>query len=114
VRHVACVGEMRIPYRILVIRPEWKRSLRKLLYRWESNVKKIYILKLFVSVMVLWGLGRPCFVIRSLKPEACRENNDSCKKRHGIQVYSVKVTEMFFVYYNMEYISNNEYVMLLK
>jgi hypothetical protein len=63
VRHVACIGEMRISYRILVIRPEWKRPLGKLLHRWESNVKNIYI-KVVISVMFLGGLDRPYFVIR--------------------------------------------------
>jgi hypothetical protein len=37
--HVACVGEMRNAYRILVGKPQRKRPLRKPRRRWENNIK---------------------------------------------------------------------------
>jgi hypothetical protein len=38
-RHVACVGEKRGAYRILVGRPEGRRPLGRLRRRWEDNIK---------------------------------------------------------------------------
>jgi hypothetical protein len=37
--HVACVGERRVVYRILVGKPERKRLLRRPRRRWEDNIK---------------------------------------------------------------------------
>jgi hypothetical protein len=37
--HVARVGEGRGVYRVLVGRPERKRPLGRLRYRWEDNIK---------------------------------------------------------------------------
>jgi hypothetical protein len=39
VGHVACMGEERGVYRVLVGRPEGKRPLAKPRHRWEDNVK---------------------------------------------------------------------------
>jgi hypothetical protein len=39
VRHVACMGEGRGVYRVLVGRPEGKRSLGRPRRRWEDNIK---------------------------------------------------------------------------
>jgi hypothetical protein len=36
--HVACIGEMRNAYKILVGRPEGKRLLGRLRSRWEDNI----------------------------------------------------------------------------
>jgi hypothetical protein len=38
-RHVARVGEKRNAYRVLVGKPEGKRSLRRPRRRWENNIK---------------------------------------------------------------------------
>jgi hypothetical protein len=37
--HVACVGEKRIAYRILVGNPDEKRPLGRPKHRWEDNIK---------------------------------------------------------------------------
>jgi hypothetical protein len=37
--HVACVGEMRNTYKILVGNPEGKRPLRRPRHRWDDNFK---------------------------------------------------------------------------
>jgi hypothetical protein len=37
--HVACIGEERKVYRVLVGKPERKRSLGRLKRRWEDRVK---------------------------------------------------------------------------
>jgi hypothetical protein len=37
--HVACMGEQRAVYRVLVGRPEGKRPLRRARHRWENNIK---------------------------------------------------------------------------
>jgi hypothetical protein len=39
VRHVACMGDRRRAYRILVGRPEGRRSLGRPRCRWEDNIK---------------------------------------------------------------------------
>jgi hypothetical protein len=39
VAHVACMGEGRGVYRVLVRRPEGKRSLGRPRHRWEDNIK---------------------------------------------------------------------------
>ena len=38
--HVAHMGEMRRPYRILVGRPEGRRALGRPRYIWEDNIKR--------------------------------------------------------------------------
>jgi hypothetical protein len=40
VGHVARMGERRGVYRILVVKPEGKRSLRRRRRRWEDNIKR--------------------------------------------------------------------------
>jgi hypothetical protein len=42
--HLTCLREMRNVCKILVRRPEGKRSFERPKYRWENNIKK-YILK---------------------------------------------------------------------
>jgi hypothetical protein len=37
--HVACVGERRGAYRVLVGKPEGNRSLGRPKYRWEDNIE---------------------------------------------------------------------------
>jgi len=37
--HVACLGETRDVYRVLVGKPEGKRSLVRPRHRWEDNIK---------------------------------------------------------------------------
>jgi hypothetical protein len=37
--HVACMGEGRIAYRVLIERPEGKRPLGRSRHRWEDNIK---------------------------------------------------------------------------
>jgi len=37
--HVACLGEMRGVYRVLVGKPEGKRQLGRPRLRWEDNIK---------------------------------------------------------------------------
>jgi len=37
--HVACMGERRGVYRILMGKPERKRPIWKLRHRWEDNIK---------------------------------------------------------------------------
>jgi hypothetical protein len=37
--HVARIGERKGVYRILVVRPEWKRSLERHRRKWEDNIK---------------------------------------------------------------------------
>jgi len=37
--HVACMGERRGTYRVLVEKPEGKRPLRRPRRRWEDNIK---------------------------------------------------------------------------
>jgi hypothetical protein len=39
VRHVACMGEGRGVYRVLVGRPEGKRQLGRPRHKWEDNIK---------------------------------------------------------------------------
>jgi hypothetical protein len=39
VRHIACMGEMRNAYNILVGKPEGKRPLGRPRHRWEGNVR---------------------------------------------------------------------------
>jgi hypothetical protein len=39
VGHVACMGEGRDVYRVLVGRPKGKRPLERPRYRWEDNIK---------------------------------------------------------------------------
>jgi hypothetical protein len=46
-RNVACLGERRNAYRILVEKLEGKRSLGRLRSRWEDNIK-----------VCLWEVGR--------------------------------------------------------
>jgi hypothetical protein len=38
--HMACIGEGRGVYRVLVWRPEGKRPLRRWKHRWEDNIKE--------------------------------------------------------------------------
>ena len=40
--HLACIGEKRASYRILVGKPERKRPLGRPRHRWEDNIK-IYL-----------------------------------------------------------------------
>jgi hypothetical protein len=37
--NVACMGEMRNAYKILVGKPEGKRPLRRTRHRWENNIR---------------------------------------------------------------------------
>jgi len=37
--HVACMGEMRNAYNILVEKPEGKTTLRRPRHRWEGNIR---------------------------------------------------------------------------
>jgi len=37
--HVACMGESRVVYRVLVGKPEGKRPLGRPRHRWEENIK---------------------------------------------------------------------------
>jgi hypothetical protein len=37
--HVACMGDGRDVYRVLVVRPEGKRPLKRRRRRWEGNIK---------------------------------------------------------------------------
>jgi len=37
--HVACMGESRIAYRVLVGKPEGKRPFERPRHRWENNIK---------------------------------------------------------------------------
>jgi hypothetical protein len=39
VGHVACIGEIRTACKILIGKPERKRPLVRLRYRWEDNTK---------------------------------------------------------------------------
>jgi len=39
VGHVACMGERRVEYRVLVGKPEGRRPLGRPRSRWEDNVK---------------------------------------------------------------------------
>jgi hypothetical protein len=39
VRHISCMGEMRNAYKILVGKPDGKRSLGRPRHRWEDNIK---------------------------------------------------------------------------
>jgi hypothetical protein len=47
--HVACMGEGRVVYRVLVGKPGGKRSLRRPRRRWEDNIR-----------MDLWEVGCGC------------------------------------------------------
>ena len=38
-RHVACMGDRRVIFRVLVGKPEGKRSLGRPRHRWEDNIK---------------------------------------------------------------------------
>jgi hypothetical protein len=38
-RHIACKGERRSAYRVLVVKPEEKRPLGIPRHRWEDNIK---------------------------------------------------------------------------
>jgi hypothetical protein len=42
-RHVACMGEMRNAYRILVGKPKGKRPLGRPRCRWEDNIKMVWL-----------------------------------------------------------------------
>jgi len=37
--HVACMGEMRIVYKILVRKPEGRRQCRRPSHRWEDSIR---------------------------------------------------------------------------
>jgi len=37
--HVACVGDMKGAYRVLVVRPDGKRPRGRPRLRWEDNIK---------------------------------------------------------------------------
>jgi hypothetical protein len=37
--HIACMGEIRVVYRVLVEKPEGKRPLGTPRHRWEDNIK---------------------------------------------------------------------------
>jgi hypothetical protein len=39
VGHVACMGEMKNTYKILIREPEGRRPLRKCRHRWEDNIR---------------------------------------------------------------------------
>jgi hypothetical protein len=39
VGHVACIGEVRNAYKILVLKPEGKRPLVRTRHRWENNIR---------------------------------------------------------------------------
>jgi len=39
VGHVACIGEVRNAYKILVLKPEGRRPLEEPRHRWEDNMK---------------------------------------------------------------------------
>jgi len=41
--HVACMGDRRCAYRVLVGRPERKRPLRRSRHKWEVILKWIFI-----------------------------------------------------------------------
>jgi hypothetical protein len=41
--HVACVGERRGVYRVLVGKPEGKRPLGRPRHRWEDNIKMVLL-----------------------------------------------------------------------
>jgi hypothetical protein len=41
VRHVACMGEIRNVYKILVGKPEGKRPLERTRHSWENSIKWI-------------------------------------------------------------------------
>jgi len=45
--NVACIGEMRNAYTILIGRPEGKRPLGERTYRWEDNITMVKV-KLFL------------------------------------------------------------------
>jgi hypothetical protein len=38
-RHIACIGQSRNGYRVLVRKPEGRRSLGRPRHRWEDNIK---------------------------------------------------------------------------
>jgi hypothetical protein len=38
-RYVACMGELRNSYKILVRKPEGRRPLRRHKHRWEDNIR---------------------------------------------------------------------------
>ena len=48
--HVACMGERRGIYRVLVRKPEGKRPLGRLRHRWEDNIK-MYLQEVGCGVM---------------------------------------------------------------
>jgi len=37
--HIACMGQMRNVYKILVRKPKWNRTLGRLRRRWEDNIR---------------------------------------------------------------------------
>jgi hypothetical protein len=39
IEHVACMGESRNGYKILVGKPEWRRPFGRSTRRWEDNIK---------------------------------------------------------------------------
>ena len=49
--HVACVGEGRGTYRVLVGKPEGKRPLGRPRHRWEDNIK------MDLQEVGCWGMG---------------------------------------------------------
>jgi len=49
--HVACTGERRGVYRVLVGKPEGKRPIRRPRCRWEDNIK------MDIQEVVIWECG---------------------------------------------------------
>jgi len=47
--HVACMGDSRVAYRVLVVGPEGKKPLARSSHRWWDNIK-LYLQE------VEWGL----------------------------------------------------------
>jgi hypothetical protein len=40
--HIACMGEERSAYMVLIRKPEGRRPLGKPRHRWEDNIKRIF------------------------------------------------------------------------
>jgi hypothetical protein len=69
--HIACMGEIRNAYKILVGRPEGKRPLGGHRHRWEDNIK-----------MDLWELRGMCRLDSSVSGQgpvvgSCEHSNES-------------------------------------
>jgi hypothetical protein len=66
VEHAACMGEIRIAYKILVRKPEAKRPLGRCRSRWEDNIKmdlrECCGLDSSMKMTVFWAIVPCCFV----------------------------------------------------